>query len=147
MDTKTETKTLQHFIGGTWVDAEDGGVFDVLNPLDDSLYAHAAKGTSADMRAAVAASKAAFPAYRDTTPTQRERMLLRVAELMEERQKDLVDCLIDEIDKGILGATSLAAHPGVWDRARSDCSLGNESTDVGICIIDSEDGLDDSFIS
>lgn len=97
MDTKTETKTLQHFIGGTWVNAEDGGVFDVLNPLDDSLYAHAAKGTSADMRAAVAASKAAFPAYRDTTPTQRERMLLRVAELMEERQKDLVDCLIDEI--------------------------------------------------
>jgi hypothetical protein len=38
MDTQTEIATLRHFIGGDWVDADGGGVFDVLNPLDDSLY-------------------------------------------------------------------------------------------------------------
>ncbi|GAA3855223.1 aldehyde dehydrogenase family protein [Celeribacter arenosi] len=93
----TETKTLQLFIGGDWGDAKNGETFEVLNPLDDSLYCHAAKGSGDDMRRAVAAAKAAFPAFKETSPTQRERWLLRVAELMEERQKELVDCLIDEI--------------------------------------------------
>ena len=97
MDTKTDIKTLQHFIGGTWVDAEGGATFEDINPLDDSLYAYAAEGTGNDMRKAVAAAKAAFPAYKETTPTERERMLLRVAEIMEARQKELVNCLIDEI--------------------------------------------------
>lgn len=97
MDTKTEIKTLQHFIGGKWVDAEAGATFDVLNPLEDSLYARAAMGTGNDMLDAVAAAKLAFSSYRETTPTERERWLLRVAEIMEERKSELVDCLIDEI--------------------------------------------------
>lgn len=97
MDATTNIHTLQHFIGGSWCDAEGGETFEVLNPLDDSLYAVAAKGTGADMRRAVAAARNAFPAYADTTPTQRERWLLRMAEIMETRQDDLVDCLIDEI--------------------------------------------------
>ena len=97
MSTRPEIFTLQHFIGGEWIDAEHGLTFDVLNPLDDSLYAKAAKGNGADMRKAIAAAKSAFPAYRETTPTERERWLLRVAELMEERQAELINCLIDEI--------------------------------------------------
>lgn len=101
MDTKTDIKTLRHFIGGTWVDAEGRGLFDVANPLDDSLYARAAKGTGADMRRAVAAARAAFPAYRDTLPKDRERWLLRVAEIMEARKPELIDCLIDEIGSPI----------------------------------------------
>lgn len=97
MDAKTETKTLQLFIGGDWGDANSGETFDVLNPLDDSPYAHAAKGSGDDVRRAVAAAKAAFPAFKETTPTQRERWLLRIAELMEDRQAELINCLIDEI--------------------------------------------------
>ncbi len=101
MDTKTQIKTLQHFIGGEWVDAEGGGTFEVLNPMDDSVYAYAAKGTGNDMRKAIAAAKGAFPEYKETTPTQRERWLLRVAEIMEERKDELVNCLIDEIGSPI----------------------------------------------
>lgn len=97
MDTKTDNKTLQNFVGGNWLDAEGGKTYEVLNPLDDSNYCYAAHGTGNDMRAAIAAAKAAFPAYKETSPTQRERWLLRVAELMEDRKDDLVNCLIDEI--------------------------------------------------
>ncbi|MGB1146737.1 MAG: aldehyde dehydrogenase family protein [Alphaproteobacteria bacterium] len=89
--------SLQHFINGAWVDAEGGQTFEDLNPLDDSLYATVARGSGADMRAAITAARAAFPAYKETTPTERERWLLRVAEIMEERKQDLLDCLIDEI--------------------------------------------------
>ena len=60
MDTKTEIKTLQHFIGGDWVDAEGGATFEDFNPLDDSLYIYAADGTGYDIRKAVAAAKAAL---------------------------------------------------------------------------------------
>ncbi|MEM1236924.1 MAG: aldehyde dehydrogenase family protein [Pseudomonadota bacterium] len=128
MDTRTEIRTLQHFINGAWVDAENGHTFEVLNPLDDSLYAHAAKGTGGDMRSAVAAAKASFAGYRETTPTQRERMLLRVAELMEERQQDIVNCLIDEIGSPIQkamfeftkGLTMVRAAAGLCRNVRGE---------------------------
>ena len=97
MDGGTNNKSLKHFIAGQWIDAVGGATFEVLNPLDDSHYAYAAKGTGDDIVKAVAAAKAAFTSYKETTPTERERWLLRVAEIMEARQKDLVDCLIDEI--------------------------------------------------
>ena len=83
MDGRTDIQSLQHFIGGKWVDAAGGETFEVLNPLDDSHYAHAAKGTADDVRNAVSAAKDAFTAYKETTPTERERWLLRVAEIME----------------------------------------------------------------
>ncbi len=97
MDTKTDIKTLQHFIGGKWVDASSGKTFADYNPEDDSIYCYAAEGTGDDIRAAIAAARQAFPGFKTTTPTERERMLLRVAEIMEERQQELVACLIDEI--------------------------------------------------
>lgn len=97
MDAHSENRTLQHFIGGEWANAQSGDTFKDLNPLDDSLYANVARGSGDDMRSAVKAARSAFLTYKDTTPTERERWLLRVAEIMEARQKDLVDCLIDEI--------------------------------------------------
>lgn len=128
MDKKTDMTTLQHFIAGEWVDAEGGNVFDVLNPLDDSLYAQAAEGTGADMRKAVAAAKAAFPAYKETTPTERERWLLRIAEIMEERKDDLVNCLIDEIGSPVQkamfeftkGLTMVRAAAGLCRQVRGE---------------------------
>lgn len=88
---------MKLWIGGEWREASDGATFEVLNPVDDSVYAIAAKGTNADMEAAVAAAKAAFPAYSETTPNERELWLIRAADIMERRKQDILDCLIDEI--------------------------------------------------
>lgn len=128
MDIKTEIRTLQHFINGEWIDAENDETFEDLNPLDDSLYARVARGTGKDMRGGIAAAKAAFPAYKQTTPTERERMLLRVAELMEHRQKDLVNCLIDEIGSPVQkamfeftkGLTMVRAAAGLCRNVRGE---------------------------
>ncbi len=128
MDAKTESKTFQHFIGGDWLDAEGGATFEDLNPLDDSLYARVARGSGNDMRKAITAARTAFPAYRDTTPTERERLLLRVAEIMEARQQDLVDCLIDEIGSPIQkamfeftkGLTMVRAAAGMCRNVRGE---------------------------
>ncbi len=97
MDTKSDLITLRHFIGGSWVEAENGKTFENCNPLDDSLYCVAARGTGNDIRSAIAAARQAFATYKETTPTERERWLLRVAEIMETRKSALIDCLIDEI--------------------------------------------------
>lgn len=128
MDAKTDIKALQHFIGGAWADASRGETFDVLNPLEDSLYAHAAKGDGEDMRRAVASAKAAFPAYKETTPTERERWLLRIAEIMEARRDELVDCLIDEIGSPVQkamfefnkGLTMVRAAAGMCRNVRGE---------------------------
>ncbi|MEM7472947.1 MAG: aldehyde dehydrogenase family protein [Pseudomonadota bacterium] len=128
MKAETDVKTLQHFVDGVWVDAENGATFEDLNPLDDSLYAYAAQGTGGDMRKAVQAAKAAFDSYKETTPTQRERWLLRVAELMEERQKELIDCLIDEIGSPVTkamfeftkGLTMVRAAAGMCRNVRGE---------------------------
>lgn len=101
MDAKTEIKTLQHFIGGDWVDAEDGDTITSFNPIDDSIYCCAAKGTGNDIRKAISAARVAFPAYKKTTAKERERMLLRVAEIMEDREDEIINCLIDEIGSPI----------------------------------------------
>ncbi|MDE2789657.1 MAG: aldehyde dehydrogenase family protein [Paracoccaceae bacterium] len=103
MDANSEIKTLRHFIGGAWVDVGSGAAFDVLNPLDDSLYARAARGTGGDMRDAIAAARSAFPGYRESLPKDRKRWLLRVAEIMEERKSELFDCLIDWVPEDLAG--------------------------------------------
>jgi len=101
MDAKTQAITLQHWINGEWIDAGNEETFEVFNPIDDSLYCYAAKGTGDDLRAAVASAKAAFESYRETLPKERERWLLKTAEIMEQRKQEVIDCLIDEIGSPI----------------------------------------------
>jgi acyl-CoA reductase-like NAD-dependent aldehyde dehydrogenase len=128
MDGITEIRSLRHFISGQWVDASSGATFEVHNPLDDSHYAHAAKGTAEDMNAAIAAARVAFTSYKETTPAERERWLLRIAEIMEARQKDLVDCLIDEIGSPVQkamfeftkGLTMIRAAAGMCRNVRGE---------------------------
>jgi acyl-CoA reductase-like NAD-dependent aldehyde dehydrogenase len=128
MEGQTSSIFLQHFIAGEWTDGSGGGKMEVLNPLDDSLYAQAAKGTGDDIRAAVAAAKEAFVSYKDTTPTERERWLLRIAEIMEARRQDLVNCLIDEIGSPVQkamfeftkGLTMIRAAAGLCRNVRGE---------------------------
>jgi len=88
---------LKLWIGGEWREASNKKTFEVLNPLDDSLYAVAAQGTKKDMRDAVAAAKAAFPAFKNTLPKNREKWLLKAADIMVRRKDEILDCLIDEV--------------------------------------------------
>lgn len=128
MNAITDTVTLKHFIAGQWTDASGGETFDVLNPLDDSLYCRAAKGTGDDMRAAVAAAKTAFESYRESLPKERELWLLRTAEIMERRKADLLNCLVDEIGSPIgkamfeyeKGLTMLRAAAGLCRNVRGE---------------------------
>ncbi len=73
----------QHFIGGTWRAAAEGGTDDVLAPATGAVLATVVSGTAADVDAAVAAAAEAFPAWSRTTPRERMERLLALAAAVE----------------------------------------------------------------
>jgi phenylacetaldehyde dehydrogenase len=87
-------------IGGAWVDAADGGTLDVKDPASGETFARVPAGAAADIDRAVQAARAAFetgewPAMR---PSQRERLLLKLADLVEREARSLAE--IESLDNG-----------------------------------------------
>ncbi|MGI9321968.1 MAG: aldehyde dehydrogenase family protein [Pseudomonadales bacterium] len=93
---ETATASLGHWIDNKSTPAAEGGVLQVLNPLDDSLYQTVADGSEADIDLAVQSAHKAFQTYRNTSTTQREQWLANAAALLEERKQEFIDALIDE---------------------------------------------------
>lgn len=84
-----------HFIGGRWTEPA-GPTFPVTNPLNDDVVAEAAAGTAADVREAVAAAAAAFPAWAGLAPGARQALFLRAADIVEQRSESLVELMARE---------------------------------------------------
>ncbi len=78
-----------HFIGGAFVAPQDGGQFDVFNPADGSLLGRVALGGAADADAAVAAARAAFPAWSALPGEVRARHLYALARHVQKRERFL----------------------------------------------------------
>lgn len=97
-------KKLKLWIGGEFRPAQHHAVFIDHSPLDDSPYAEAARAGAEDVKLAVEAAHAAFPAYRATLPGQREAWLSKAADLLEQRTEDFANVLIDEIGSPLLKA-------------------------------------------
>jgi aminomuconate-semialdehyde/2-hydroxymuconate-6-semialdehyde dehydrogenase len=73
------TKILQ-FVGGAFVEPASGGTLDVFEPATGKPYAQAPDGDERDVARAVAAAKAAFPAWSKTAAAERSRLLLAIAD-------------------------------------------------------------------
>ena len=70
----------QNFIGGAWVDAQSGATDAILNPATGATIAAVPASEAADVDAAVAAAKDAFPGWRALTPRARSEALHAVAD-------------------------------------------------------------------
>jgi aldehyde dehydrogenase (NAD+) len=86
------------FIGGEFVDALDGATFETLNPHDGRLLARVARAGEADVDRAVAAAGAAFPGWAARQASERGRLLLRLADRIEEHAEELAT--IESLDTG-----------------------------------------------
>ncbi|MFG2855460.1 gamma-aminobutyraldehyde dehydrogenase [Streptomyces mirabilis] len=82
--------TFRNYIDGAFADASDGRTLDVVDPTTGDVYATSPLSGAADVDAAMAAAAAAFPVWRDTTPSVRQRALLKIADAMEARADELV---------------------------------------------------------
>jgi hypothetical protein len=78
------------FINGEYVPSSSGETLSIYSPVDDSLVADNVQVASeADVDRAVAAARAAFPAWRDTAGHKRAKCMLRFADLLERESERL----------------------------------------------------------
>src|SRR3954451_2523434 len=95
------TRGLRNFVNGEWVDASDGRTADLIDPSRGEVFAKAPVSGAPDVDAACRAAATAFDAWRDTTPSERQRALLRIADAFEARAKELVDAESENTGKPV----------------------------------------------
>ncbi|MEV0691064.1 gamma-aminobutyraldehyde dehydrogenase [Streptomyces sp. NPDC050388] len=113
----TELRRLRNYIGGEFRDAADGRTTEVVNPVTGEAYATAPLSGQADVDAAMAAAAEAFPGWRDTTPAERQKALLKVADAFEERAEELIAAEVENTGKPI-GLTRTEEIPPMVDQIR-----------------------------
>ena len=79
----------QMYIGGSWAGAESGATFADYNPASGEAWAEVADAGRGDARRAIEAAQSAFPAWSRLAPTARAGYLLKVADILERRQKEI----------------------------------------------------------
>src|SRR6185436_7245659 len=75
---------ITNFIHGERVAAANGETTELVDPSTGEAYANAALSRQADVDAAFQDAERAFEEWRDTTPSERQRALLRIADAIEE---------------------------------------------------------------
>src|ERR671916_451451 len=113
----TETKTLRNFVGGEYVDAADGRTYDLINPATGQTFAQAPNSEQEDIDRAFDAAAKAFETWRDSTPSERQLALLRLADAIEDRAEDLVRAESENTGKPI-GLTMEEEIPAMVDQIR-----------------------------
>ena len=88
----------RHWIGGARVASAE--TFEDVSPVDGRLLGHVARGGKAEADAAVAAAKAAFPAWSRMSPQERGEILFRLADSIEAHIEELSQ--IETLDNGSL---------------------------------------------
>ncbi|MGS1096780.1 NAD-dependent succinate-semialdehyde dehydrogenase (plasmid) [Aquamicrobium terrae] len=87
------------FVGGHWMEADDGRRFEIRNPADGSLVATVPDLGRAEVRRAIEAANAAWPQWRASTGKQRAAILRKWADLMAAHREDLARLLTAEQGK------------------------------------------------
>ncbi|HBB39322.1 MAG TPA: gamma-aminobutyraldehyde dehydrogenase [Candidatus Aquiluna sp.] len=82
---------LQNFVGGKYQDATSEKVSDVINPSNEAVYAHAPVSSDKDVDNAYKAAAKAFETWGQTTPSERQLALFRIADALEARAEEAAD--------------------------------------------------------
>ncbi len=88
---------IGHYIGGQFV-APEGATAEVLNPATDAVLAQVGIGTGAEVDAAMAAARAAFPAWSARPGHERARFLYALARHVQKRERFL--SVLETLDNG-----------------------------------------------
>ena len=104
---------LSNFINGKSVESTSGETTSLINPSNGAAYATAPKSNATDVDAAFSAASDAFPGWRDSTPSQRQRALLKIADAIEDRQSEIIDIECRNTGKPISLTTSEEVPPMV----------------------------------
>jgi aldehyde dehydrogenase (NAD+) len=104
---------LRQFIGGQWVESQGGKRHAVINPATEEPCTVITLGTQADVDAAVAAARAAFPAFSRTSVDERLALLGRISELYKARMGHVAAAISEEMGAPISFASAAQAPTGL----------------------------------
>jgi phenylacetaldehyde dehydrogenase len=93
------SKPRKLLIGGKWVEAKSGKTFKTLDPATGEVLAHVCEADAADIDEAVKAARAAFNGpWSKLTPSQRSRLLWKLADLLEQHTEEFAQ--LESLDNG-----------------------------------------------
>ena len=83
-------QVLRNFVDGKQVDAADGRTAPLIDPSTGEVFAAAPVSSAADVDAAMRAAERGFETWRDATPSERGRALLKIADAIEARAEEFI---------------------------------------------------------
>ena len=110
-------KTLLNFINGKSQPASSGATSEIINPATGTVYATAPVCGTADVDAAMSAASKAFVDWRDSTPSERQRALLKIADAIESRAEEIIAIESENTGKP-LSLTASEEVPPMVDQIR-----------------------------
>ena len=87
----------KNYIDGKWVPSSGTTRIPVTNPANDEVIAEVTAGTVADVDAAVAAARAAFPGWSETPASERADLLTAIAGKLAERAEEIASTISSEM--------------------------------------------------
>ena len=137
--TGTATRVLDNYVGGAWTPAAaDAERLEVIKPADGSVLAEVPLSTAADLDAAVAAARAALPAWRGVSVIERGRRLFALRKGLDERREELARSVTTEMGKTIADARAEVAR--MIEMVEAACAI--PTTMQGRIIEDVSRGVD-----
>ncbi|HMJ03633.1 MAG TPA: CoA-acylating methylmalonate-semialdehyde dehydrogenase [Conexibacter sp.] len=118
-DMSVETRTLRNHIGGAWVEAVGAETLEDRDPATGELLARVPLSGAAEVDAAVAAARAAQPAWRRTAPQVRARALFRLRDVLDAHRDELAALVTRDLGKTL-------------DDARAEVGRGIESVEAAM---------------
>ncbi len=110
-------ETYRHYIDGAWTDPASGQWFDTINPYTDEPWAKIAQGNNQDVDKAVAAAKSAYDTVWSVMhPTQRGKLLVKLAELIERDAAHLGEVEVRDNGKLIAEMGAQTKYMAEWYR-------------------------------
>ena len=110
-------KKLSNFINGKSVESTSGETTTLINPATAQPFATAPKSNAADVDLAMKSAAAAFEGWRDSTPSERQRALLKIADAIEARAEEFVATESENCGKP-MGLTASEEVPPMLDQIR-----------------------------
>ena len=136
---------LKFYINGEWVDPVEPRSLEVENPATEEPFARISLGSKADVDKAVAAAKAAFPSFSQTSVEYRADLLDKITAGIQKRIPDLASAISDEMGAPMWLANAAQVPAGMghfattaailrgyeWEELKGTTLLRKEA--IGVC--------------
>lgn len=119
---------FKQLINGEWVDASNGGTWDLINPATEQVIEQLPFGNGSDAEAALAAAHAAFKTWSRLTPYKRAEVLMKAADWVLAHAEDCARISTEESGKPYgeaLAEWRSAANYLIWNAEEGKRAYGH----------------------